>query len=133
MSERLVIVSNRGPAQFELDEDGERVVRRGGGGLVTALTGLVAQRKALWIASAMTEEDAEVERESGGEPMHIELDGVDYEVLLVESDPRRLRPLLQRDREPDPVVHPALPVGPLERARTSARRRRTPGTRATWP
>ena len=30
--------------------------------------------------------------------------------------PGRLRPLLQRDREPDPVVHPALPVGPLERA-----------------
>ena len=54
---------------------------------MTALTGLVAQRKALWIASAMTEEDAEVERESGGEPIHIELDGVDYEVLLVESDP----------------------------------------------
>jgi len=87
MSDRLVIVSNRGPAQFELDESGERVVKRGGGGLVTALTGLVAQRKALWIASAMTEEDAEVERESGGEPIHIEVDDIDYEVLLVESDP----------------------------------------------
>src|SRR5688500_19571843 len=87
MSERLVIVSNRGPAQFERNEDGERVVRRGGGGLVTALTGLVAQRRALWIASAMTEEDAEVERELGGEPLHIDLDGIDYEVLLVASDP----------------------------------------------
>ncbi|CAN5137692.1 glycosyltransferase family 20 protein [soil metagenome] len=86
MSERLVIVSNRGPAQFELDESGERVVRRGGGGLVTALAGLVAHRGALWIASAMTEEDAAVERELGGEPLEIELDGVAYDVLLVESE-----------------------------------------------
>ena len=54
---------------------------------MTALTGLVANREALWIASAMTEEDAEVERESGGEPISVELDGVAYEVLLVESDP----------------------------------------------
>ena len=68
--QRLVIVSNRGPAQFERSETGERIVSRGGGGLVTALTGLVANRGALWIASAMTEEDAEVERESGGEPEH---------------------------------------------------------------
>ena len=87
MTERLVIVSNRGPAQFERSETGERVVSRGGGGLVTALTGLVANRGALWIASAMTEEDAEVERESGGRPVSVELDGVAYEVLLVESDP----------------------------------------------
>ena len=31
--------------------------------------------------------------------------------------PRRLRPVLQRDREPAAVVHPALSLGPLERAR----------------
>jgi trehalose 6-phosphate synthase len=83
---RLVIVSNRGPAQFERSEEGERTVRRGGGGLVTALSGLVAHRGALWIASAMTPEDAEVEREAGGKPIRVELDGVDYEVLMVESE-----------------------------------------------
>ena len=87
MGERLVIVSNRGPAQFDRSESGEREVKRGGGGLVTALTGLVANREALWIASAMTEEDAQVERESGGEPITVELDGVSYEILMVESDP----------------------------------------------
>ena len=53
----LIIVSNRGPAQFELDAHGERTLTRGGGGLVTALSGLVANRDALWIASAMTSED----------------------------------------------------------------------------
>ncbi len=82
----LTIVSNRGPAEFGRDESGERVVRRGGGGLVTALSGLVSHRQALWVASAMTEEDAIVAREKEG-PTTIELDGIDYEVLMVESDP----------------------------------------------
>ena len=85
--QRLVIVSNRGPAEFEGGPDGERTVRRGGGGLVTALSGLVAHRGALWIASAMTDEDVAVSREAGGEPVQVELDDVTYDVLLVESDP----------------------------------------------
>jgi len=84
--QRLVIVSNRGPAQFELGEDGERAVRRGGGGLVTALSGLVAHRGALWVASAMSDEDVAVAREAGGEPVSVELDEISYEVLMVESD-----------------------------------------------
>ncbi len=87
MSDRLVIVSNRGPAQFEVTDEGERTVNRGGGGLVTALTGLVKTRDALWIASTMTAEDAVVQRESGSEPIFVEIDGVSYDVLLVESDP----------------------------------------------
>jgi trehalose 6-phosphate synthase len=85
-SDQLTIVSNRGPASFGHDEHGGRTVQRGGGGLVTALTGLVAHRDALWIASAMTDEDAAVSAEHGGEPVEVELDGVAYRVLLVESD-----------------------------------------------
>jgi trehalose 6-phosphate synthase len=83
--EPLVIVSNRGPAQFEREQAGERSVRRGGGGLVTALQGLVAHRGALWIASAMTDEDVVVAREAEGRPTAVELDEVNYEVLMVES------------------------------------------------
>jgi trehalose 6-phosphate synthase len=86
MPDQLVIVSNRGPAQYERDADGERVVRRGGGGLVTALTGLVSHRKALWVASAMTDEDAAVAVEARGEPVEVEVDEVSYDVCLVESD-----------------------------------------------
>ncbi|MGH2965790.1 MAG: alpha,alpha-trehalose-phosphate synthase (UDP-forming) [Solirubrobacterales bacterium] len=84
---RLVIVSNRGPAEFHRTEGGERTVRRGGGGLVTALSGLVAHRGALWIASAMTEEDIAVSREAQGRPVTQEIGEVTYDVLLVESDP----------------------------------------------
>jgi trehalose 6-phosphate synthase len=82
----LIIVSNRGPAQFERDERGQRTVSRGGGGLVTALSGLVSHRDALWIASAMTDEDVAVSAEADG-PVDLEIEGVDYRVLLVESDP----------------------------------------------
>ena len=86
--EPLIIVSNRGPAKFEAGPDGEMVISRGGGGLVTALSGLVAHREALWIASTMTAEDAVVARERGSDPVEVELGGVDYRVVLVESDPR---------------------------------------------
>ena len=61
-------MSNRGPAQFERDEDGNRQLTRGGGGLVTALSGLAAERDTLWIASAMTEEDIAVTEENEFRP-----------------------------------------------------------------
>ena len=83
----LIIVSNRGPAHFERDREGERTVRRGGGGLVTAISGLVSHREALWIASAMTDEDVEVSEERGG-PVELSIDGIDYKVLLVGSAPQ---------------------------------------------
>lgn len=86
-SSPLIIVSNRGPAQFERDENGERTVRRGGGGLVTALSGLVSHRDALWIASAMTDEDIAVSEETGG-AAELSIDGIDYKVCLVGSDPQ---------------------------------------------
>ena len=85
-TEKLVIVSNRGPAEFEQGDDGERQVRRGGGGLVTALQGLVSHRDALWIASAMTDEDIAMTREVNGEPTTVEVDGVSYDICLVESE-----------------------------------------------
>ena len=78
----LILVSNRGPATFE---DGEP--QRGGGGLVTALTGLVNHRDAVWIASTMSDEDAEVSREHDGQSFEVELEGAEYRVRLVESDP----------------------------------------------
>src|SRR3954452_9815602 len=56
---KLIVVSNRGPVTYA-SENGERVARRGGGGLVTALRGLVALHDVTWIASAMSEEDRAV-------------------------------------------------------------------------
>jgi trehalose 6-phosphate synthase len=83
----MVLLSNRGPATYERDSSGQLVARRGGGGLVTALTGLLRQREALWIASAMTDEDVEVSRSHGERGFKVELDGVTYHIRLVASDP----------------------------------------------
>jgi trehalose 6-phosphate synthase len=80
----LVLVSNRGPVTF--GPDGE--VKRGTGGLVTALTGLASHRPVTWIASTMTPEDAERSRAHGGGPFKVRSPaGGEYDVRLVESDP----------------------------------------------
>ena len=79
----LVLVSNRGPVTHEPDG-----VKRGTGGLVTALTGLASHRDALWVASALTEEDAEVSRRQGGRSFAVKSPGGgEYRVRLVESEP----------------------------------------------
>lgn len=84
----LVLVSNRGPVTFDLDEDGERVKRRGTGGLVTALAGLVNHRTdTLWVASAMTAEDAVVSAEHGDQSFTVSPNSeTEYRVRLVVSD-----------------------------------------------
>lgn len=80
---RLVIVSNRGPVAFERDgESEERAYSRGAGGLVTALTAVSRRRDTVWIASAMTDEDVAVARESESA---VEVE--DLRVRLVEHGP----------------------------------------------
>jgi trehalose 6-phosphate synthase len=86
MDRQLILMSNRGPATFERDEHGEMTARRGGGGLVTALTGLLRHRDALWIASAMTEEDAEMSRRHGERGFDVDLEDTTYRIRLVASD-----------------------------------------------
>lgn len=54
---KLIIVANRAPVTFNYDEDGNRAQQRGGGGLVTALTGLAQHVDATWIAAADTDAD----------------------------------------------------------------------------
>lgn len=57
-SRALIIAANRAPVTFETAEDGSLQFQRGGGGLVTALTGLVQYVDAIWIACAQTDADA---------------------------------------------------------------------------
>jgi trehalose 6-phosphate synthase len=84
----LIVVSNRGPVSFGRDQNGERVVRRGGGGLVTALRSLVAMHDVTWIASAMSEEDRRVADDSGDELLEEKArDGSPYRFRLIAHDP----------------------------------------------
>lgn len=54
---RLLIVSNRGPIEFTLDDKGTLRRRPAGGGLATALSCIAGSRPVTWIASAVTEGD----------------------------------------------------------------------------
>ena len=84
----LIVVSNRGPASFTRDEEGDRVARRGGGGLVTALRSFVAHHDVTWIASAMTDEDRAVAEEAGGEAVDaVARDGSPYRLRLIAHQP----------------------------------------------
>jgi trehalose 6-phosphate synthase len=79
----LVLVSNRGPVTFQ--EDGS--IKRGTGGLATALIGLASHRDAVWIASAMTDQDAQVAQEHGGRAFEVEAPhGGEFRVRFVASD-----------------------------------------------
>ncbi len=85
---KLIVVANRGPVSYDLGADGERVVRRGGGGLVTALRSLIARHDVTWIASAMTDEDRAVAAEHGGEATaETAVDGSRYRMRFVATDP----------------------------------------------
>src|SRR5438034_3663775 len=85
---KLIVVSNRGPVSFTRDEDGNRVARRGGGGLVTALRSLVIHHDVTWIASAMTDEDRVAAEEIGGDAIEeVARDGSPYRLRLVSHDP----------------------------------------------
>jgi trehalose 6-phosphate synthase len=86
---KLIVVSNRGPVTFSRSADGDRVARRGGGGLVTALASLVSHHDVTWIASAMTDEDRAVAQEAGGEAVEENArDGSPYRLRLVAHDPQ---------------------------------------------
>ncbi|MGZ4279234.1 MAG: alpha,alpha-trehalose-phosphate synthase (UDP-forming), partial [Solirubrobacteraceae bacterium] len=79
----LVLVSNRGPVTYQ--DDGS--VKRGTGGLVTALTGLAAHRDAVWIASALSDGDVARAEEAGGQAFDVKTPGGnEFKVRLVASD-----------------------------------------------
>ncbi len=51
---QVVLASNRGPISYALGDDGALTARRGGGGLVAALSGASG---AVWVCAALTEGD----------------------------------------------------------------------------
>lgn len=63
------------------------MARRGGGGVVTALGGLLAHHDVTWVASAMSEEDRAVATEHGGSFVEETAEGAQYRLRLVAHDP----------------------------------------------
>jgi trehalose 6-phosphate synthase len=84
---KLIVVANRGPVAYARSAAGERITKRGGGGLVTALRSLVTQHDVTWIGSAMSAEDRAVAAEHGGEAFDETFqDGSPYRLRLVPHD-----------------------------------------------
>ncbi len=84
---KLIVVSNRGPITYAPGADGERVARRGGGGLVTALRSLVSHHDVTWIASAMSDEDRAVSVDAAGVAIDEESrDGSPFRLRLLAHD-----------------------------------------------
>ncbi len=82
---RLVVVSNRGPVAYGRTEHG-RSTRRGGGGLVTALSGLVAAHEVTWVAAAISDEDRVVALERAGAVEETDVAGRALRLRLVAVD-----------------------------------------------
>jgi trehalose 6-phosphate synthase len=81
----VIVVSHRGPYQFGRDDDGKLVAQRGAGGIVSALSPLLADKPdRTWIAAAMTADDGEAEQAG--------LTGdLDIKVRMVDLDPAQHR------------------------------------------
>jgi trehalose 6-phosphate synthase len=62
-----ILASNRGPVQYRITPGGELEIGRGAGGVATALTGLACDTDVTWIASAMSEGDRRIARETMGQ------------------------------------------------------------------
>ena len=82
---KLIVVSNRGPVSYLRAPDGARIAQRGGGGLVTALRGLLQHHDVTWIASAITPEDRKVAGTTLDETAR---DGSQYRLHLVAHEPQ---------------------------------------------
>jgi trehalose 6-phosphate synthase len=81
---RIIIVSNRGPFSFS-KRDGETVIERGSGGLVTAISSIARQHKVLWISCALSKGDREWLQSVGDGIHNVE----DMQIRLVTPDPAR--------------------------------------------
>jgi trehalose 6-phosphate synthase len=84
---KLLVVFNRAPVSYSRGADGRRAAGRGGGGVVTALGGLLAHHDVTWVASAMSEEDRAVAAEQEGSFVEETADGAPYRLRLVAHDP----------------------------------------------
>ncbi len=83
MTAPLVVVSNRGPIAFHLDDDGTPRPGRAGGGLAATLGAGVRGTDAVWVAAAMNDADRAAAK---GADANGELSIEDYRVRFIEMN-----------------------------------------------
>ena len=99
----VVLLSNRGPVSFRVDDAGELVARRGAGGLVSGLAPLVDGTDAVWIAAAMSDGDR-----AAADRGVVEAEGL--RVRLLALDPSAYRRRLRRRVQRHALVRPPRPL-----------------------
>src|SRR5437868_11124760 len=62
----VLVASNRGPVSYTVSEDGELTMRRGGGGLVSGLSGVAQENEVLWVCAALSDADRDAVRLAPG-------------------------------------------------------------------
>src|SRR5712692_10138234 len=73
-SRPVIVVSHRGPYSFGRGDDGELIVNRGAGGIVSALGPLLAaERDATWIAAAISDDDRAAARAGTSGDLEVKL------------------------------------------------------------
>ena len=85
---QLVLASNRGPVEYHYSPDGRQEVRRGSGGVVTALNSLTHIADFTWVAGAMSEGDRRAWEASGGQPLRSPLPGHRVNMRFVATSRR---------------------------------------------
>jgi trehalose 6-phosphate synthase len=81
----VVIVSNRGPVSFTKDDTGALTARRGAGGLVSGIGGIVSDTGATWMAAAISDGDREAARQGT-----IEAEGFRARLLAIDPETYRM-------------------------------------------
>jgi trehalose 6-phosphate synthase len=94
----LVVASNRGPVQFELDEDGSLSAGRGAGGMVAALGPALAGQGGTWVAAAISEGDRVAARRAGrtGGLRRVDLPQGQVRLRSLVTDPREYQAYYNR-------------------------------------
>ncbi|MBE0447548.1 MAG: trehalose-6-phosphate synthase [Actinobacteria bacterium] len=78
----IILVSNRGPVEFRQNESGELETRRGGGGLISAMTAVSEETRATWISAAMTSTERSIAQE--GSAIGFPGDNPLYRIRLID-------------------------------------------------
>jgi trehalose 6-phosphate synthase len=104
----VVLLSHRGPARFQRTASG-LTVKRGAGGLVTALMGLAEHLDdAVWVCAAATQADADVATEHEGHSVEIAFDP-QPQLVNADSDGDSFGPTIKvRYVDVDPDRHDAF-------------------------
>src|SRR5919201_3114516 len=94
----LVVASNRGPVQYELDDDGNLRSGRGAGGMVAALGPALAGQVGTWVAAAISEGDRVAARRAarGGTGHRVELSTGAVHLRSLVFDPREYQAYYNR-------------------------------------